>query len=56
MKILILLPQVARDASGGHKVILEYANKLVEYGHCVSVDYLWAVDTGLALMLPLKRE
>ena len=44
MKILILLPQVARDASGGHKVILEYANKLVEYGHCVSVDYFYGIS------------
>lgn len=41
---MILLPQVARDASGGHKVILEYANKLVKYGHRVSINYFYGIS------------
>ena len=41
MKIVILLPQVNWNVSGGSKVILEYANQMVQHGHSVSVYYLY---------------
>ena len=43
MKINILLPNVTRHPSGGHKVVYEYANKLAEDGVDV---YIYYFSTG----------
>lgn len=39
MRISVLLPEVVRSARGGHKVVYEYCNALVECGHNVNLYF-----------------
>ena len=39
MKISIIMPEIVRSPSGGHKVIYEYCNRLVNEGHIVSLYF-----------------
>ncbi|MGZ4864799.1 MAG: glycosyltransferase family 4 protein [Halobacteriota archaeon] len=41
MKITFVLPSFQNQPSGGFKVVYEYANHLVLYGHTVTIVYLW---------------
>lgn len=40
MKFTFCLPNTSKQASGGYKIIFEYANRLVERGHEVSLIFL----------------
>lgn len=37
MKVVFVLPGVQREASGGYKVVYDYANWLAEHGHGVTL-------------------
>lgn len=41
MIISFLLPEIARVPVGGHKVVYEYCNKLVEKGHEIHIYYFY---------------
>lgn len=51
MKINIIFPCLATKASGGHKVLYEYANKLVKKGYDITCYYLPS-NTFYQLKLP----
>ena len=40
MKIVFCLPNISKQPSGGYKIAFEYANRLQEYGHQVSIVFL----------------
>lgn len=40
MKTNILFPSISRNATGGHKVVYEYANRMAEDGYDVVIYYL----------------
>lgn len=56
MKISILLPGNTNRPTGGYKVIYEYCNKLLEYGHDVFIYYYYgAMFDGLHIPEFIRR-
>lgn len=52
MKIKFILPQNTDIPVGGYKIVFQYANKLVEMGHSVSIDFV--IDNNLEKLIKDK--